>query len=419
MDADLKRVLFISYAYPPTGGAGVQRSVKFTKYLPSHGWRPTVLTVSNPSVPVMDADLVHDVDDRNPIVRAKTREPSYRVKKNLVTDRVRFSLKGLLRKTAMAILQPDPQVLWNRNAYLAACRTLTQTSMSAIYVTGPPFSSFLLAQKLKRKFSLPLVVDFRDEWLLASRYLENHQRTGFAFHRQLKLFKSVLRDSDAVIATTQASANELRRWADELECSTSTTCIYNGFDEDDFFESDDHDEFRQKDPTRYRIVYTGTLWRMTDVSPLVEAFSRVGESSEDLFRRIEIIFAGRRTDQQQMLVDRLRDLRISVHCYDYLPHHQSIALAQSADALLLLLADEAGAERVVPAKLFEYLALDKPILAVIPDGESSDLLKASRGRWSFILNVHKQCWIGWKVRSCKSEAVQFDVKRRIQFERVI
>jgi glycosyltransferase involved in cell wall biosynthesis len=378
MAVELRKLLFISYAYPPTGGAGVQRSVKFTKYLPACGWRPTVLTVSNPSVPVMDTDLTGDLNADNPIVRTKTREPAYRVKNSLVsTPLSRFSVKRFVRSAAMAILQPDPQVLWNHGAYQAACQTLGQIKHEAIYVTGPPFSSFLLARKLKQRFSLPLVVDFRDEWLLASQYLDNHQRSGFAFRRHLTMFRDVLQAADAVITTTQASARELKRWVAEFGSSATVKCIYNGFDEDDFSNSSDDFTFKRNQSNRYKIVYTGTLWKLTDVSPLVDLFSRESAKSKTLSQQLEIVFAGRRTAPQQKLVDALPEFGISIACHDYLPHHQSIELARSADSLLLLLSDEPGAERVVPAKLFEYLALDKPIVAIIPEGETAELLRES------------------------------------------
>ena len=178
MKDPLRRVLFISYAYPPTGGGGVQRSVKFTKYLPETRWRPTVLTAANPSVPVQDSDLSGDLDPETVVLRARTFEPSYAVKQKLVSTGKpsRVSLRSLVRQAGMSVLQPDPQVLWNPLAYRMASTALRQTPHEVIYVTGPPFSSFLLGRSLKRRFGLPLVLDFRDEWLLSSQYLDNHVR---------------------------------------------------------------------------------------------------------------------------------------------------------------------------------------------------------------------------------------------------
>ncbi len=368
-----RRLLFVSYAFPPTGGGGVQRAAKFAKYLPSHGWRPTVLTVENPSVPVQDLDLSDELDPSTKIIRARTWEPSYGIKKRLAASERSGSgtLRGMLRRISMRFLQPDPQVLWNQSAFRQAAKTLRSQAYDVILVTGPPFSSFLLGCNLKKRFGIPLVLDFRDEWLIACQYLENYQHSGASYRRQYALMQNALKAADAVIATTQASAGELARHCCKANSAASVTCIYNGYDPDDL-----------RLPTResvvsskLRIVYTGTLWKLTDVSPLVSALLRLQDLSPQLASKIELIIAGRQTPSQCEVLDKLAGSAITVVRHEYLPHSQSLQLALSADLLVLLLADEPGTERVVPAKMFEYLALQKPILAISALGETSDLLR--------------------------------------------
>ena len=384
------RVLMVCYAFPPTGGGGVQRSVKFAKYLPQFGWQPTVLTVSNPSVPVQDSDLASEIDPSIKVVRARTLEPSYSAKQRVVAsgDSSGMSIKSLARGAAMMMLQPDPQVLWNPFAYQAAKKHLREIPHDAIYVTGPPFSSFLIGQRLKKKFDLPLVVDFRDEWLLAIEYLENHQQGKYSHGRQTAMMGSVLRSADVVVATTQASAAELRRYTEQVGSHAEVRCIYNGYDEDDFSSAqlstglstltsikanDGHCETTQTQ--RLRIVYTGTLWNLTDISPLVQSLLRFASANSNAASKVELVIAGRLSPDQQVLVDRLHQTSIELQCCGYLPHCESVALARSADLLLLLLADQPGAERVVPAKLFEYLAIGKPMLAICGEGETETLLR--------------------------------------------
>lgn len=379
MSPDERRMLFISYAYPPSGGGGVQRSVKFAKYLPEFNWQPTVLTAANPSVPVRDSDLSGELNPQTTVLRAKTLEPSYKTKQRVITTEARSTLswkgwmKQWVRRIGMSVLQPDPQVLWNPGALRLASQALRSVPHDAIYVTGPPFSSFLLGRSLKRRFELPLILDFRDEWLLASQYLDNHQRSGAAFRKQRKMLDKVLRSADAVVATTQASANELSRQIEEAGGHASVHCIYNGFDEADLVP---HPRSRHimKPSDRLRIVYTGTLWRLTDISPVVEALLQIASLDPKSASRIDLIVAGRRTPDQDAWIRKLDPTAVSVQCHDYLPHRESLTLAASADLLLLLLADEAGAERVVPAKLFEYLALVRPVLAVCGEGETASLL---------------------------------------------
>lgn len=367
MNSNPRKLLFISYAFPPTGGGGVQRSVKFTKFLPDQGWLSTILTVENPSVPVQDSDFEIDLDPRNTIVRARTLEPSYQVKSSLAEQGKRgFGLRKLLRNLAKQLLQPDPQVLWNYNAYQQATRALQATKHDAILVTGPPFSSFLLGCKLKRKFHLPLILDFRDEWLLVGKYMENHRLSGRSLRKQQSMLHQALRMANAVVATTQASADELTATCRAVGSKATVTCIYNGYDPNDCSVPRES----SSSAGRCNITYTGTLWQLTDIGPFLRALQQCIWSTTD---GIDLVVAGRRTPQQDALLAELRVPQVKLTCHDYVPHQQSVLLAGRSDILLLLLADQPGAERVVPAKLFEYLALGKTILAIVPEGETRDI----------------------------------------------
>ncbi|MCM2374826.1 glycosyltransferase [Aporhodopirellula aestuarii] len=429
----MRRVLFISYAYPPTGGGGVQRSVKFTKYLPQFGWQPTVLTVANPSVPVHDDTLVRDIDPAVEIIRARTWEPSYRWKQHLSggavssdsnsgdrkekTSSWRRSLKRWTRLQAMSWLQPDPQVLWNRSAYRMASGALRKQPHDAIFVTGPPFSSFLLACRLKRAFGLPLVVDFRDEWMLACRYLDNHQQSGKAANDQRTMMLDVLACADAVVATTQASAAELSQHCLEVQSRARVSCIHNGFDPSDFPDVGSSTEVASE---RFRLVYTGTLWRLTDISPLVDAIVRLHVQDPDLVSRLDLVLAGRRTPEQDAVLKRLERTTVSVVRHDYLPHDEALKLAAGADGLLLLLSGDTGAERVVPAKLFEYLTLQRPILAICPQGETRDLLSkysSVRGLGNNDIQGISD-WLTKRIRGSECEEPISNHKDVLRFSRV-
>jgi glycosyltransferase involved in cell wall biosynthesis len=390
-----RKVLFVSYAFPPTGGAGVQRAVKFVKYLPSYGWKPIVLTAANPSVPVMENDFQGDLDPQLRVLRARTWEPSYSVKASLAGGQGRSAsrLRSAVRRYASKILQPDPQILWNRSAFQLAKRALAGESLDAIVVSGPPFSSFLLGCKLKKHFGVPLVLDFRDEWMLVGRYMENHQMQGSLVRRQLASMHRVLAAADAAIATTQASAAEIMAHCMTIagqagmpSCSPPRVCcIYNGFDPDDMREiglpaSWNRSSFTSSEDAlsserRLQIVYTGTLWNLTDIGPVVSSLEQLHVRSSQLASRIELVTVGRCTAGQTSLLDRLSSTSVRVTPLAYLPHADALRLAAKADLLLLLLAAEVGAERVVPAKLFEYLALRRPVLAVVPTGETADLLR--------------------------------------------
>lgn len=393
---DLKRLLFISYAYPPVGGAGVQRPLKFSKYLAMHGWQPTVLTVSNPSVPVLDSDLIREIPADLQVLRARTWEPPYAAKRGLSTGAATSKgsvftwLKRHVRALANRWLQPDPQILWNHSAYRLAVRDSQQHAYHAILVSGPPFSSFLLGCQLKRRLGIPLVLDFRDEWMLAIRHLENHGTVPKLAARQRAQYRSVLQGADALVTTTRASASELRAATDELHRSIPIEAIYNGFDPSDFRLQEaceaNSSQLSLVTSTRvysdqipklcFHLVYAGTSWNLTDVRPLLEGLRCLESQEAEVGRRIQITFIGRRTpDQDRWLRDFSSWSTIRLELLDYLPHREVLWRQQQADAVGLWLADVEGTERVVPGKLFECLALGKPILAILPSGECFDLMR--------------------------------------------
>lgn len=389
----MKRLLLISYAFPPVGGAGVQRPLKFAKYLPTYGWMPTVLTVANPSVPVLDAKLLQEVDANVTVLRARTLEPAYGAKR-FVTANAKGGqrswkgwVKHRLRSLANQLLQPDPQILWNANAYRKGLNHLRKIPHQAILVSGPPFSSFLLGVQLKRALNLPLVLDFRDEWSLASQYLENH-RGDTGASRQQRYLEEVLRHADAIIATTQASARELTRCCQRLGRQLTAQTIYNGYDPDDFSKLDlshtpstlPSNLLETDPPRRLQLMHCGTLWRLTNVAPLLDALRVLERREPSVVPQLELTICGRRTPEQSDLIKQFSEsTSILHHVYDYLPHREALRRLSQADIVCMLLSDEPGAERVVPGKLFECLALQKPILAIAPPGEATDLVNAEKG----------------------------------------
>lgn len=409
MSAASRRVLIVAYAFPPVGGAGVQRVTKFVKYLSEFGWDATVLTVENPSVPVFDESLLDDIPPQTAIVKARTLEPGYALKqavsasassakqsgrasvhdqtvekpkqasRSQLTATATALAKRFLRGAANLLLQPDPQVLWNPHAIRAGLRTLSQQRHHAIFVTAPPFSSFLIGSELARRTGLPLVLDYRDEWSISNSYLENKRLGWLPRTWQQYQQRRCVRDAAALVATTQHSADSLREVARHAQCQPLVTHIYNGFDADDFRAVTptlfDVAVEPARSPTQpYKLAYIGTLWNLTSVEPVVRAVQQLSTRAPDLAARLELHFVGRRTAAQDEWLDQLNPLPCRVLRQPYLNHDEAVRLMQSADGLCLLLSDLPEAGRVVPAKMFEYLAVRRPILAVVPPGEVSTLL---------------------------------------------
>jgi glycosyltransferase involved in cell wall biosynthesis len=377
----VQRILWVAYAFPPVGGGGVQRVTKLLKYLPRYGWAASVLTASNPSLPLADISLGDDIPADTIVRRARTFEPSYKTKSHLAAPmpdgllaESQYLLTRALRYAANVALQPDAQVLWAPLAIKTGFELLASTSHAGILATGPPFSSFLVGAALSRHSGLPLILDYRDEWDLSNRYWENksHGRITVRFQRLLETF--LLRSAAAVVATTDASARVLQNSITAAGSMVRAQCIANGFDPDDFLSR----PATTVDDT-YRLTYVGTLWNVTSVEPLVQAVTLLAERSPNLSRRLELTVVGRCTPQQQALLRRLNGLPCRLIQHPYQVHTAALPFLTQATALCLLLADLPGVDRIVPAKLFEYLASRKPIVAIAPRGEVWRILRRHPG----------------------------------------
>jgi hypothetical protein len=282
----------------------------------------------------------------------------------------------VLHWAASVLLQPDPQILWVPQAIREGERLLREVPHAAILVTAPPFSAFLVGETLMQWTGLPLLLDFRDEWSLSSAYSENRAVGLMGRHWQGYLQGRVMRSATCLLATTHSSARVLEALRDQAGSTAHVAWISNGFDSEDFLTRPLQHTDR---PGTYRLVYVGTLWKLTSVAPLVRAIRHFIQRWPTLAERLELVFAGRRTDDQQRQVDSLRGLPCRLIEHPYLDHRAAVDLICSAHGLCVLLADLPGAERVVPAKIFEYLATRRRILAIAPQGELTQLLDAYPG----------------------------------------
>jgi glycosyltransferase involved in cell wall biosynthesis len=370
-------VLFVSYAFPPVGGAGVQRTTKFVKYLPSHGWQCSVLTAKNPSVPVLDERLLDEIPPETRVVRTRTFEPSYAAKQAVAGAQGEASTtaaraRALLKLGASALLQPDAQMLWNVTAVRAGLSLLREQRHDAIVASGPPFSSFLLGALLARLSGVPLVLDYRDEWDISNAYWENKKLDQVSLRVQRAMQRAAVREAAALVATSRPSMQALERVRDEARSRAQVVCLYNGFDSADF---EAYPAGSRVHGGRYRLSYLGTLWNLTDVTPVVEAVELLADTRPELLARLELFFAGRRTEPQEAILARLRRVPIALQRLPYVEHGEVIGLLKSSDGLLVLLSDVPHAERVVPGKVFEYMASGRTVLCVAPPGEAWHLLE--------------------------------------------
>jgi glycosyltransferase involved in cell wall biosynthesis len=364
------RALLVSYAFPPVGGAGVQRVLKLVKYLPCHGVTAAVLTVANPSVPVRDESLDRDVPELTEILRAPTFEPSYSAKRlvwNATAQntsgfpaRAKKHLVGLGRK----LMVPDSQVLWLPLAGLALGARLTSSDADdVVFITGPPFSQFLLAELARLRPRTAIVLDYRDEWTTTQGVFE----MGGSARASAWLERKVLRSADAVTTATSAFRAELLARFDFLDPSRVHE-VPNGYDPDDFPTA-----LPSPGTDRFVMTYVGTVFRLTSARSLLDAIRLLHAREPALGRLLEVRFIGRIVETEACHFEGMESL--GLRRIGYLEHAQALAELAQSHAVLCLLDDLPGAERIYPAKIFEIMYLGRPCLALAPEGALARLVR--------------------------------------------
>ena len=355
------RALLVSYAFPPVGGAGVQRVVKLAKYLPLHGVRPAVLTAANPSVPLRDESLLRDVPRGLEVERARTLEPAYAVK------RAAWRARSGPRSPARALsaigreaLFPDPQVLWQPAAQAALARRVAQGKDDAVLLSGPPFSVFLLAP-LARAGGLGVVLDYRDEWVtLRSAYEMGRSRTARLLGDRAERW--LLARAHAVITATDDFREHLLARFPFLDRGR-VRCVPNGYDPDDFA-----GPLPSPPADRLRLTYAGTVFALTSARGLLAGVRLLHERSPGLARQLHVRFVGRVVDTE---IDAFEGCEaIGVERTEYVPHGDVLRQLAASHATLCVLDDVPGAERIHPAKIFELMRLGRRVITLAPAGSA-------------------------------------------------
>jgi len=353
----MKRVLVIAYEYPPLGGGGVFRTLKFTKYLPHFGWKPYVLTVKNPEYRVRDPTLLKEVPQEAKIYRVFSFEHKF-----FHFERRLFGCRW--------IFIPDANIGWLPFAMKKGKEVITREKIDVIYATAPIFTSLLIGCLLKRETGKPLIVDFRDPWTqnVFIRYPTK-------FHRKIeeKMEETVLRVADYVITATESMKAELANKYPFI--SKRCVTITNGFDPEDFrnLKRESHEE-------KFIITYTGGFYGLRTPEYFLTALRELIDEDEELKENLEVLFVGQVGRQGREIVRKLQ-LHNVVKLIPYTSHKRSIEYQVNSDVLLLVIT-EAGITSfpgAVTAKLFEYLAARRTILGLVPsEGEAAHIIKSMK-----------------------------------------
>ncbi len=368
-----RRVLMIAAAFPPTGGPGVQRSAKFAKYLPQFGWLPTVWTMDRMEGLPEDPTLLDDLPDEVRIQRWNRGKPARRFQKFF---KRRAAGRGMLARIAKAIewrleskslqdLWPDECVGWANASKRALIRLVEEEQIDLLYSTFSPASNHLLGLAMKQETGLPWVADFRDLWTKDPRYTERLSKWRAD---DARLEKKILETANVVIGVTKRQTAILAEpFPDQKDKFVTIT---NGFDPSDFEEAP---EPGNADRDWFVMAHVGRLDKQ-----------RANESWFEGLQRFVTSLGGKRNSfllrvighADKSTLEKLKQTGVRYAFTGYESHAQAIHEMRTADALLLLVSDQPGAESVIPAKLFEYLASQRPILLSGPhDGACVDIVR--------------------------------------------
>jgi glycosyltransferase involved in cell wall biosynthesis len=375
----MKRVLIITYYWPPSGGAGVQRWLKFVKYLRGYGWEPVVYTPENPEFPDSDTSLFKDVPEDLEVIKQPIWEPYNSYKRFLgqkKEDKIQSGFLSVKKKNPVAenisvwirgnLFIPDARKFWIRPSGKFVAKYLNDHPVDAMVSTGPPHSMHLIALHLKKKLNIPWLADFRDPWTGIDFY---HQLklTGWADRRHHKLEKSVLSSADKVsIVSWNWAADFSRLHPRDYEVIT------NGFDPDDFPIT------KQPVDSSFGLTHIGSLNRDRNPDFLWEVLSELCMANAGFSRDLRLRFIGKCDIALDQSLGKYR-LNSRTERIDYMPHDEVLKTSASSQVLLLLLNNTPNVMGIVPGKLFEYLATRRPILCIgTKNGDSDRIIREAQ-----------------------------------------
>lgn len=360
------KVLIITYYWPPAGGPGVQRWLKFAKYLPESGIEPIIYTPENPSYPIEDKSLQKEVSPDLKIVRAKIWEP-YQIAEKLNPKSKEYKAGHFEKSDKQSFLMklsvfirgnffiPDARIFWVKPSVRSLKKYLTENQIDTIITTGPPHSMHLIGLKLKQiNPNLKWLADFRDPWTQISYHSElKLTRKSQKKHKQLE--KSVLENADCVIATSFTDAENYRTTG-----AKRVEVITNGFEEPDF-------RIGKFLTSKFKLTYSGGLEIARNPLVVWKALQELMMENNAFSRKFELEFYGNlSTEVENSIKDNgLTDYLIKK---GYVSHKESIQGIKNADLLLLANFPEEKSKGIIPGKLFEYMATGNPVLAIGPEG---------------------------------------------------
>ena len=399
----MKRVLIITYYWPPSGGGGVMRWLKMSKYLPEWGWQPIVYTPENPDPSVVDESLLSEIHPETVVIKTPIWEPyhlfrklsgkprSAALKAGYISEASRGSL---LERVAVFIrgnvLIPDPRRFWIKPSVAYLTNYLKKNRIDLIVTTGPPHSMHLIGLQLKKHFpKIPWLADFRDPWTEIDFYHRlKLTPMADAIHRRLE--RKVLQMADVVTTVSPSLQRSTAKIA-----KRPVSVVFNGYDPADFSTDQPFDsEF-------FSIAHFGSFNRDRNPEMLWQVLKELCASHHDFANRLKIVLIGQ-VDETILESIRVNGLKNQLVLTGHLEHRVGLERLQNAQLLLLPLNDAPTVRGILPGKMYEYMALKRSILAIGPeDGDYAQILQETNtGK---VLDVHNPLGMRSYIWECYSE----------------
>jgi len=370
----LKKVLIITYYWPPAGGPGVQRTLKFVKYLPEFGWEPFVLTVNKPDAPVYDNSLFADIPTDAKIFKTKSMEPFTLYKKftgkklsdtipnDVLINKENTNLREKFARFLRAnFFIPDAKIGWIPFAVKKGEEIIKKEKIDLIFSSSPPPTVAIIGQKLAVKTGTKWVADFRDPWLEIV-YYQNLKRSNITKIIDSALEKRTLSKTNGIVTISEKIANLFEKKVP----GKNVFVIPNGYDETDF------PKIKFKKNEKLTIAYTGTISKDRIPYPLFDALVKFkNEGIKDLLLK----FAGKFSPEFYNEI-KTRDIVDYFELHGFVPHNKSTEILLNSDVLLLVIDNVPENKGFLTGKMFEYLGCKKPIFAIGPtDGDANKILR--------------------------------------------
>lgn len=367
-----KKVLIVTYYWPPAGGPGVQRWLKFSKYLPEDGWMPIVYTPENPSYPFVDETLLSEVPTEVEVLKTKIWEP-YQLAEKLSPSNKKYKSgqfdisENQNWKNRLSIwirgnfFIPDARVFWVKPSVKYLKKYLEKNKIDALVTTGPPHSVHLIGLRLKKYFpQLKWMADFRDPWTDIS-YYQHLKISSISDKIHHDLERKVLTEADWVLATSYSDSDRFK------SKGANSVCITNGFDETQI-----NDKYQQNQSNRFIISYVGVLEQLRNPENLWLAIKELMNENSIFAQKIELRFVGK---VDEKIINQFKQIGLEkiVQFCGYLTHQESVMEMKNAQLLVLTNFENKEHQGIIPGKLFEYLVSGREIISFGP--ENSDVEK--------------------------------------------